>query len=257
MKQLLLSISLLLLNGVMAMGQTATDFTANDCSGTAHHLFAELDAGKIIVVAFVEPCGTCVGPSQNAMYTVQNYATSYPGKVLFYLSDDVANTPCSTLNGWAATNSINANSVFSDPAFVETPYGTIAMPKIVAFAGAGHQVIFSQDNGLNITNLQNAINSALATGVPNVNNNGFQLSVFPNPALDNISVSYNLNQSASISFEVYNLVGEKVKTITATKQAAGHHNLNINFSGKLSSGDYLLRLNADGTSEILKFSVTK
>ncbi|MFI5141875.1 MAG: T9SS type A sorting domain-containing protein [Bacteroidia bacterium] len=257
MKKLLLSISFLLLNGVMAIGQTATDFTANDCSGTSHHLFAELDAGRIIVVAFVEPCGTCVGPTQNAMYTVQSYGTSYPGKVFFYLSDDVANTPCSTLNSWAATNGMHASALFSDPAFVETQYGTIAMPKIIALAGPSHQVIFSQDNGLNVTNLQNAINAALVTGVQNVSNNGFQLSIFPNPASDNISVSYNLNQSASVNFEVYNVVGAKVKTMAAANQASGHHDLNINFNGMLSTGIYLLKLNANGVSEVLKFSITK
>jgi hypothetical protein len=45
-----------------SISQTAADFTANDCNGTSHHLFAELNAGKVVVVAFVMPCTDCIGP---------------------------------------------------------------------------------------------------------------------------------------------------------------------------------------------------
>ena len=31
----------------------ATDFTALDCDGVSHHLFSELDSGKVIVIAWV------------------------------------------------------------------------------------------------------------------------------------------------------------------------------------------------------------
>ena len=55
MKKLLLASSLLLLSGFIAFGQTAVNFTGNDCAGTSHTLFTELDAGKVIVVTFVMP----------------------------------------------------------------------------------------------------------------------------------------------------------------------------------------------------------
>lgn len=56
MKKLLLAFSQLLLSGFMAFGQTtATDFTVNDCGGTSHNLFTELDAGKVIVLCWPMP----------------------------------------------------------------------------------------------------------------------------------------------------------------------------------------------------------
>ena len=57
MKKIVFS-AIWLVTASFTFAQTATDFTANDCAGTSHHLFAELDAGKIIVAAFVMPCGS-------------------------------------------------------------------------------------------------------------------------------------------------------------------------------------------------------
>ena len=39
---------------------TATDFTANDCGGTSHTLFTELNAGNVIVITWVMPCSSCI-----------------------------------------------------------------------------------------------------------------------------------------------------------------------------------------------------
>ena len=38
-----------------AFSQTATDFTCNDCAGSSHNLFSELDGGKVVVLVWVMP----------------------------------------------------------------------------------------------------------------------------------------------------------------------------------------------------------
>src|SRR3954471_21320085 len=96
---------LFLLMGTTVKSQTiATDFTDNDCSGASHHLFQELDAGKIVVVSFVMPCSACVSPTISANNVVNSYYTSNPDKVMFYLSDDEANTTCTELTSWAVAS---------------------------------------------------------------------------------------------------------------------------------------------------------
>ena len=75
----------------------ATDFTALDCDGVSHHLFSELDSGKVIVIAWVMPCGPCGSIALDAYTASLGYAISNPGRVEFYLVDDFANTDCASL----------------------------------------------------------------------------------------------------------------------------------------------------------------
>ena len=50
----------------------------------------EQDAGKVVVIAWPMPCGSCIAPCLSAYTEVQNYTSSYPGRVLYYLVDDYA-----------------------------------------------------------------------------------------------------------------------------------------------------------------------
>ena len=258
MKKYSLLLLLLVLEAITSFGQTtATDFTANDCVGASHHLFAELEAGKVIVISFVMPCGTCIAPSMSAQSMVQEYAVSNPGRVLFYVADDLADNPCSTITSWAATY-VSSATCFSDAAFIETAYGAIAMPKIVVLGGTNHHVFFINNGSLDTTLLKNAINSALATAaVPQTRNEGFNLSLFPNPAKDNISLSYSLQQSSDVSIDIYNIIGSKVLSIVKENQSSGKHDLLINFPNKISSGVYFMKVNAGKSSESFKFIIDK
>src|SRR4051812_39968068 len=102
MKKALLAVSIFLLNGIMAYSQTtATDFTAADCSAVNHSLFTELNAGKVVVLVWVMPCGACVSDAKAGYDAAQSFAISNPGKVLYWMSDDAGNTACSSLSSWA------------------------------------------------------------------------------------------------------------------------------------------------------------
>ncbi len=260
MKKKNLLLLFLLINGLWAYAQTATNFIGTDCSGASHNLFSEMDAGKVIVVSFVMPCGACAAPSQAAQTKVQSYATSHPGKVVFYVVDDNGGTNCTTLSSWATTNGLTSATVFSNSAFKQADYpgSSTAMPKVVVMGGSNHHVFFYEDNSLNATNLQTAINSALATtSVQKVNSDDLGLSIFPNPAKDNISLNYSLTGSADVVIDVYNIIGAKVLSLSRPNQGPGSHNEQIAFNNKLSSGIYFVKVNTDGSSATLKFVVDK
>lgn len=256
MKKLLLT-SLITLSGISAIAQTtATNFNVNDCSGTNHNLFAELDAGKVVVIAFVMPCSSCISPSLSAYTEVQDYAVTNPGRVVFYLSDDVGTSSCTTITNWGNTNGITSpDAVFCNTAVKQANYGSAGMPKIVVLAGASHSVLFNQNNGLNVTNFNNAISQGLVTGISENKQNDFKLSFFPNPSTTNkANINYTLVEGSDVTVEIYNTLGAKVKNVNLEKQAAGKHESILDFE-TLTNGVYFMKLNAGGYSQILKFTV--
>ena len=59
--------------------------------------------------------------------------------------------------------------------------------------------------------------------------NPHKVNVFPNPASDKISITYNLNKPSTVSAEIYDLLGRNIKTITFhSKQNMGSQSLVIN-----------------------------
>ena len=236
--------------------QTAVNFTLNDCASSSHTLFTELNAGKVIVLTWVMPCGQCIGIASTAATTAQGYASSNPGRVKFYLVD--GNNMCSTLASWASTNSITPDAVFSNSAIKMTDYGSSGMQKTVVMGGPDHTVYYNQVGNISASAIQTAINNALAatTGIAENKISNFGLNVFPNPSASNSKVSYTLTTPATVSIDILNLLGEKVNTISLGTQSAGKQEAQINVES-LSKGIYLIRLNAGEATETVQISVTR
>lgn len=237
---------------------TATNFTVNDCAGVSHNLFSELDAGKIVVIAWVMPCGSCAPPSLAAYNAVQSYATSNPNTVLFYLVDDYANTSCSTLTSWGNTNSMPNATKFSNSAISMNDYGTAGMPKIVVLGGADHSIAYNLNSGVTTSGVQNAIDNLLSVAslTENHNLNEFKMMVTPNPVTTNFQIDYYLNNSSSIHVEIFSLTGELVFESKIENQDSGKHQLTIDENNKLENGMYILMLRSEGKSESINFIVS-
>ncbi len=245
---------MLLFTGI-TFSQTATNFTANDCSGNSHDLFSELDAGNVVVIAWIMPCGSCIGPAKTAYTAAQSFSSSHPGRVLYYLSDDYANTSCATMNSWASTNAMPNAITISNSAVSMSNYGTPGMPKVVVLGGTSHSVYLNLNSGVTNINVTAAINSALAaTGINDDLKADFQLNVFPNPVTDQLSIAYSLLKPENIKLEVVNMIGEKVKEIANEKQAIGQYELFIE-TADMNAGVYFLRVTSGNFSQLTKFTV--
>ncbi|HJY64605.1 MAG TPA: T9SS type A sorting domain-containing protein [Ignavibacteria bacterium] len=255
MKKLLLFCSVLFIGASLSAQTTATNFTCNDCASTSHTLFTELDAGKVIVLVWVMPCATCIGPSQSAYAAAQSFSSSHPGRVLFYLADDVGTTACSTLNSWATTNSMPNSTKFSNPAIKMTDYGTAGMPKVVILGGTNHTVFYNANNTFSSSAMSTAITNALnaGTGITEPANI-FSINLFPNPANVSTSISYSLESSSDVTIEIFNLVGEKTKSVFSGNQNAGEHAIDVDCT-KLSNGIYFVKLSAGKIEKTIMFSV--
>lgn len=260
MKKNVLTVMNALALSVASFAQTtATDFTTNDCSGTSHHLFAELEAGKIIVAAFVMPCGACASPSLAAYNAVQSYSTSNPNTVYFYLVDDTGNTSCSTLSNWGNTNSMSEATCFSGTAFDMGDYGTAGMPKIIVLGGSDHAIVYNQNSGVTMSAVQNEIDALLASASLSKLEESANLGmkVVPNPASDVFQVEYNLEKSSSVKMELFSLTGQLVYSQNEENQVAGDYSVSLGDKVKLEKGTYLLTLTTDTFSQSISVIIEK
>ena len=242
----------------------ATDFTTDDCNGISHQLFSELDAGNVIVIAWVMPCGPCATYSMPAYSAAQSYATSHPGKVHFYIADDAISPiygPCSSLPAWGSSNSM-PNSIFFQSVDVNmNGYGTSGMPKVVVLGGSDHTIFYNKnDSHINFNDVQSAINDALAAplALTEQQNSKLGLISFPNPAQNGLlNISYEIDRIENINFDILNILGETVLTLDdQTPQTIGQHNNTFDIS-KLTKGTYFLKFSTLFHTEISRFVVAQ
>lgn len=255
MKKTILLIPLLFIF-VSAHTQTATNFTCKDCTGTNYELFAELDAGKVIVIDWVMPCGPCAGPTLTTYNIVKSYQDTHPGKVVMYLCDDFADTPCPSLVGWA--NSIGVHDVvfFSDESIDMMDYGSIGMPKVVVIGGPEYKVFFNANNTLNHETLIAAIDEAIAAttvGVENLSGSNSGMRLFPNPAKGSFSVTFSAENNEPVVIEVLSSHGQPMIKQLVSDPSAGENM--VRFNEQLPSGIYLVKLKSNQGTRVEKLVI--
>jgi hypothetical protein len=57
-------------------------------------------------------------------------------------------------------------------------------------------------------------------------------------------LEFQVSQKAFVEIELYNLLGQKVRSVFSSELAAGQHRLTIDGAG-LASGTYICRMHAD------------
>ncbi|MCD4818698.1 MAG: T9SS type A sorting domain-containing protein [Candidatus Cloacimonetes bacterium] len=84
---------------------------------------------------------------------------------------------------------------------------------------------------------------------------------YPNPFNPTVNISYNLPNDSKISLEIFNIKGQKIKTILAENQKAGNHQTiwkgNDENEKRVSSGIYFYKLKTDKQENIKKIILMK
>jgi len=79
----------------------------------------------------------------------------------------------------------------------------------------------------------------------------FTFSFYPNPATENITVNYSLEQSAKVNYTIYDLTGKQVQSETANRfSGSQQHILDVT---SLPAGTYLLNVNVNGKAITKRF----
>lgn len=87
------------------------------------------------------------------------------------------------------------------------------------------------------------------------NNNETEISLYPNPVIDQITVSFELTKSANTLINIYDLTGKLVKTTGLQHEPTGTVNYRIDVKD-LNNGTYILHLIAGEKQTSTKFIVS-
>lgn len=94
----------------------------------------------------------------------------------------------------------------------------------------------SADRKVGINENENSVNS---------------LSVFPNPANESATITYHIDQKQDVELSLYDILGNKVKTLVNQTQDDGDYAYKIN-KQSLAKGMYFIRLNIDNKNTAVK-----
>ena len=100
------------------------------------------------------------------------------------------------------------------------------------------------------------------TGIENnINSLHFSAINYPNPFNPTTKINYSLNENSKVSLKVYNIKGQKVKTLIDEKMEAGEHSIIWNGrdsnSNRVGSGIYFYKLKAGDFQKVKKMLLLK
>ncbi|HYV92380.1 MAG TPA: T9SS type A sorting domain-containing protein [Chitinophagales bacterium] len=261
MKKLFLASFLLLLIAFnFSFGQTtAMDWTKDDCNGTNHNCFSELDSGNVLLCEYVMTCGTCISAANYLEQIYQDYSVSDPGKVKFYAIDWNTSFTCSSFQSWATNPTQLSCTLFLNGYDEVNYYGGMGMPTIVVLGGADHHVYYRKLGYSYLAddaNVRAAIDEALSAvnGINENTTSATSLDAYPNPSTSFTNITYSLQAASTVSFEVLNVIGEKIQTIDLSQQGVGENHFTLN-TGMFNSGVYFVNINTGTTKETIKLVV--
>lgn len=236
---------------LLGMTQTATDFTAEDCSGNSYNLFSDLDSGKVVAIVWTMPCGACISGALTTYNIVQSYEANYPDKVKMLVVDDFGNTPCTSINSWTNQNGLTRTTRFSNSAIAMSDYGIAGMPKVVVVGGTDHAVYYNVNHVVDPIALQDAINAALTTtAVKEVATTISSFEVNPNPATQTAQIKFTLQKNADIVLQLFNSEGQLVQDLYQGRCSKGENEIAIDVAG-YSSGSYFVNINDGNKSHMI------
>lgn len=111
------------------------------------------------------------------------------------------------------------------------------------------------DNGDKVKTLAYVLTPASSTDVATHNVNQVNLNVFPNPATDNVRITYTLREHGNVSIKLYNLNGELVSTLLNEMQDMGIQNTDAHLPEGLAKGLYMVKLSVNGQLSTQKLMV--
>lgn len=237
---------------------TAMQFSGTDCNGNNVDLFADLDAGKAVILHFYMPnCGSCPPSAKRIQTMANNINAIYPGRVKGYAFPFQNSTTCSYSQTWVNSNSLNALYAPMDSGAEHVSYyGGFGMPTIVLLGGTDHKVLFStldfstSDTTIMKNKILELINS---TGTNEFNENIPAFTIFPNPAHDHFTIHANSESNSAVSIDLIDMTGKQTE-IFGRENFSGI--LNESFDTKIiATGLYFIKLQVNGQQSIQKLNI--
>ncbi len=204
----------------------ATDFTTDQV-----HASIESYDGTTWTEVFTTPDYTVTSTDFGKWLSLSSDVTTLvPGlyRVIFYRTD-------------------NATSTLRIGSAQPCPDGTVGGIKITDLSTIG----LADPNALMIR-----MSPISYLGVNDIDADQFGLSVYPNPANDEVNVSFNLTNEALVNVTVTDLAGKVVYSSNGENNVAGAHSIKIN-SSNFSNGVYMVNFKANNEVSTQKIVIRK
>lgn len=258
MKKIIYLIALVFIVGI-SRAQTAMQFAGLDCNGNSVDLFADLDAGKAVVLFFYMPnCGACPPPAQKIQAMANDINLEHPDFVKGYAFPFNNTTDCAASNNWATTSSVDHfYTVMDSGATMVAYYGGFGMPTAVIVGGLDHRTMFftmsfsTSDTAImadSIRALYGELNdiSFLPPGVS-------AFDIYPNPAAALISIDLDLKELANLYIDIADINGKQIAIIMNELQRGIVRKQFL--TDALPNGNYLIRVQVNGKHVTKKLNV--
>lgn len=257
MKKFLLPFLSILLSIQIAGAQTpASDFTVTSTDGATLNLYNALNANKTIMMDFFfTTCSYCIqyapiietayqahgaGNQQFDIWGIDNGDNT--AAVAAYRTAHSVSNPCAagTDGGANAVTTTYSSGTFGS--FTGWPTYTIICPDKHVFWDVNYPPSATGFDSY-LTQCSTAHSVGISTPAPKDLYSKIY-SAFPNPAVDETTVSFGLGAESTVVFEIYNLLGQKVLTHDAGSLGSGYHMYTLSLSN-LNSGTYFIKMNID------------
>ena len=182
-----------------------------------------------------------------------NFDAPYGGQYLtriYYAADGVSQVSMSVNDVQVGTVALaDTGDAFSD--FVGFNQGSNSI-KISSSAG-----------GVKIDRIQFLLDKGTITGVEdnNIPANFVLKNNYPNPFNPTTTIEFSLHRTQNVKFAIYNIMGQRIKTLVDRKYSAGNYKIQWNgtnnLGNKISSGVYLGRMESGDFVKTIKLILLK
>ncbi|HNF72896.1 MAG TPA: T9SS type A sorting domain-containing protein, partial [Chitinophagaceae bacterium] len=238
--------SLLLLFTIMTTkAQTPMQISGPDCNGVNHDLFAELDAGKAVVVFFfMDACGSCPPVAAKVQTMCNSILSNYPGMITGYALPYINSTTCTATANWVVNNSLPLYSPYDSGAVQVANYGGFGMPTVVLLGGKApdRRVMFSTLSFVDsdTTIMHDSIMALLGPVATNDFNSEIPgITFYPNPTQEQLNIELELKSISSLKIDLLDMQGRTIQNVM-DQYASGSIKKSL-ATHSVPSGMYLIR----------------
>lgn len=185
-------------------------------------------------------------------YTITTVGTAYSPATLNVAIGDVVTISASNTHPLAEVNQTTWNA--NGTATLSTGFGnktsnytfTITATTTIYYVCTNHVSSMGMKGQINVSTV--SINEQTEV-FGNIN-------VFPNPAKNNFSVTFNASENGSVSVKLYSLCGNEIESFILNKEFySGVNTLNLKLQNTITSGVYFIELNYNSKKIISKLMI--
>lgn len=92
-------------------------------------------------------------------------------------------------------------------------------------------------------------------GIDNIDNAQTDFSVFPNPAKENVNITYTIKEARTVEITIYAIDGRKVSTLFNGMENEGGYLHRLSLPAAITPGIYLLQLKTNDQSTIRRIVI--